>query len=61
MKAYEDALAETSTDEAPWIIVPANQKWFRNYVVARVVVDALEKLKMSYPKPDLSKVNLVEQ
>jgi PPK2 family polyphosphate:nucleotide phosphotransferase len=61
MKAYEDALAETSTDEAPWVIVPANQKWFRNYVVARVVVDALEKLKMSYPKPDLSKVNLVEQ
>src|SRR5712691_6550152 len=61
MKAYEDALAETSTDEAPWIIVPANQKWFRNYVVARVVVDALEKLKMSYPQPDLSKVNLAEQ
>jgi PPK2 family polyphosphate:nucleotide phosphotransferase len=53
MKANEDALAETSTDNAPWFIVPANKKWFRNYVVARTIVDALEKLDMKYPNPDL--------
>jgi PPK2 family polyphosphate:nucleotide phosphotransferase len=55
MKAYEDALAETSTGDAPWIIVPANKKWFRNYVVASTIVDSLEKLDMKYPDPDLSK------
>jgi PPK2 family polyphosphate:nucleotide phosphotransferase len=53
-KAYEDALEETSTDDAPWTIVPANNKWFRNYVVVQAMVDALEDLKMKYPKPDLS-------
>ncbi len=59
MKAYEDALAETSTDFAPWTVVPANKKWFRNYVVAKVIVDALEDLKMEYPNPDLSNVVVV--
>jgi len=53
MKAYEDALSETSTDNAPWFVVPANKKWFRNYVVARTIVDTLEELDMKYPNPDL--------
>ena len=55
-KAYEEALEETSTDFAPWIVVPANKKWFRNYVVAKAVVNALEDLKMDYPRPDLSNI-----
>jgi PPK2 family polyphosphate:nucleotide phosphotransferase len=58
MKAYEDALNETSTDLAPWMIVPSNKKWFRNYVVAKTIVDALEKLDMQYPKPNLAKFTL---
>jgi len=58
MKAYEDALSETSSRIAPWYVVPANSKWFRNYVVAQTVVDALESLKMKYPAPDLEDVRL---
>ena len=56
VRAYEDALSKTSTDVAPWYIVPANAKWYRNYVVASVIAEALEKLKMKYPQPDLSGV-----
>lgn len=56
VRAYEDALTNCSTTYAPWYIVPANQKWYRNYVVSSVVVDALKRLKMKYPQPDLSNV-----
>lgn len=47
--AYEDAINATSTDYAPWYVVPANRKWYRNYVVADVVVAALGKMKLKYP------------
>ena len=50
--AYEDVLARTSTGHAPWIVVPANKKWYRNLVVATVLVEALEKLDMKYPEPE---------
>ncbi len=59
MAAYEDALARTSTKDAPWYVVPANRKWVRNYVVANVLVRTLEKLKMKYPAPDLGDVRVV--
>jgi PPK2 family polyphosphate:nucleotide phosphotransferase len=52
--AYEDALAKTSTECAPWYIVPANVKWYRNYVIGSVITEALEGLDMKYPEPDLS-------
>ncbi|GAC1399076.1 MAG: polyphosphate kinase 2 family protein [Thermoanaerobaculia bacterium] len=52
--AYEAVLEKTSTEWAPWFIVPANTKWYRNYVVGSIVCRALEKLKMRYPEPDLS-------
>jgi PPK2 family polyphosphate:nucleotide phosphotransferase len=55
-RAYEAALRKTSTALAPWIIVPANRKWYRNWVVAGAIVEALGKLKMKYPEPDLSGV-----
>lgn len=56
--AYEDVLNKTSTDYAPWYIVPANKKWYRNLVIAEILVDALKKLDMQYPQPkeDLSTV-----
>jgi PPK2 family polyphosphate:nucleotide phosphotransferase len=57
-RAYEDALAKTSTKHAPWYVVPANQKWYRNTLVAAVTVDALDALKMKYPQPDLSGVTI---
>lgn len=48
--AYEEALSRCSTKHAPWFVIPANHKWFRNLAVARIVVEQLESLKMSYPK-----------
>ncbi|SRR5581483_5820368 len=54
MHAYEDAINATSTEWAPWIIVPANKKWFRNWVTGRCIVKAMEKLEMEWPVIDLS-------
>ncbi|MFP5288062.1 MAG: polyphosphate kinase 2 family protein [Thermoanaerobaculia bacterium] len=48
--AYEEALEKTSTEHAPWYVVPANKKWYRNLVVATVLVDTLEKLGMKHPE-----------
>jgi PPK2 family polyphosphate:nucleotide phosphotransferase len=52
MRAYEDVLSKTSTDYAPWYIVPANRKWFRDLVISSVLVDTLEGLKMKYPESE---------
>jgi PPK2 family polyphosphate:nucleotide phosphotransferase len=52
IKAYEDALSETSTEWAPWYVIPANAKWYRNIVVSRILVDALERLDLKYPPPE---------
>jgi PPK2 family polyphosphate:nucleotide phosphotransferase len=52
MRAYEDVLSKTSTEWAPWYIVPANRKWYRNLVVATILVETLEGLGMSYPQPE---------
>lgn len=50
MAAYQDMLNKTSTSYAPWYLVPANKKWYRNLVIAEVLVDALKKLDMKYPE-----------
>lgn len=57
-KAYEDALTRCSTKWAPWHVVPADHKWYRNVAVAKVLVETLRGLDMKYPEPtiDLSKV-----
>jgi PPK2 family polyphosphate:nucleotide phosphotransferase len=52
MQAYEDTLTKTSTDYAPWYVVPANKNWVRNYIIARTIVDALDGLHSQYPQPD---------
>jgi len=61
-EAYEDALRKCSTPWAPWFIIPANRKWFRNYLVAELVVNALDRMKLKYPAPsvDLTKVVLTD-
>ena len=59
MRAYEDVLSKTNTDWAPWYIVPANRKWYRDLVVATVLVEALEGLNMSYPQPEEGLDNVV--
>lgn len=55
IQAYRDAIEKTSTEWAPWFVVPANRKWYRNWVVGSAIVHTLEKLHMEYPQPDLSK------
>lgn len=50
--AYEDAITKTSTEWAPWYIVPSNRKWYRNLVIASIIVERLKSLKMSYPQQE---------
>jgi polyphosphate kinase 2 (PPK2 family) len=47
-RAYEDALSKCSTREAPWHIVPANQKWYRNYVVLKAIVEGLRPYRQQW-------------
>ncbi len=49
--AYEDALGKTSTKHAPWFVIPANHKWFRNLAVSSIVTETLESLDMKFPEP----------
>lgn len=56
MEAYEEAVEKTSTDFAPWHVVPSNAKWYRNYVIASILVKRLEALKMKLPDIDLKGV-----
>lgn len=58
--AYEDALTKCSTPEAPWYIVPANKKWFRNLAVSHIIVETLEAMRMKFPPPsvDVKKLKL---
>ncbi len=51
-KAYEDVFEKTSKAHAPWYLIPANKKWARNLLVARIVVACLEDLHLSYPEVD---------
>lgn len=51
MKAYQEAIEATSTDFAPWYIIPSDRKWYRDLVISSVLVKALKDLKMSFPPP----------
>lgn len=57
--AYQEAIAETSTEYAPWWIVPADRKWYRNLVVSEILIEALERLDMRYPEPAAGIENIV--
>jgi PPK2 family polyphosphate:nucleotide phosphotransferase len=59
-KAYEDMIRNTATEQAPWYIVPADNKWFTRIVVSAVVVEALESLGLVYPKVDEAKKKELE-
>lgn len=52
METYEDLLSKTSTAHAPWYVVPANRKWYRNLCVARIMVDTMKRLDMKFPEID---------
>jgi PPK2 family polyphosphate:nucleotide phosphotransferase len=51
MRAYEDVLSKTSTEAAPWYVIPGNKKWYRDWLVSTILVQTLQDLKMEYPKP----------
>ncbi|NCY15198.1 MAG: polyphosphate kinase 2 family protein [Actinobacteria bacterium] len=50
-EAYEEAIGETSTVDAPWYIIPSDRKWYRNLVVSTLLIEKLESLDMRYPEP----------
>ena len=52
MEAFEDVLSKTSTEYAPWYIIPANRKWYRDLAISTILVDTLEGLKMKYPESE---------
>jgi polyphosphate kinase 2 (PPK2 family) len=56
--AYEEAISRCSTEIAPWHIIPANHKWFRNLAVSRILVEKLESMDMHRPAPsvDIEKI-----
>jgi PPK2 family polyphosphate:nucleotide phosphotransferase len=57
-KAFEEALERTSTKHAPWYVIPANHKWFRNLAVSQIVASTMEDLAMRLPPPqvDLNRI-----
>ncbi len=59
VEAYEDALHRCSTEWAPWYIIPSNKKWFRNYLVAELVVRALDRMHLKFPPPAMDVSNIV--
>ena len=55
MHAFEEAIRATAAPRAPWFVVPADNKWFTRLIVAAAIVEAVEKLDLSYPKIDAAK------
>ena len=53
VEAYEDLLRETSRKHAPWYVIPADHKWYRNVAISTILIDALESLELRYPQPSI--------
>ena len=56
MEAYEDMIRDTATKDAPWYVVPADNKWFTRRWSAAAVIDALGSLELEYPRVDKQKL-----
>jgi PPK2 family polyphosphate:nucleotide phosphotransferase len=61
MSAYEDMIANTATREAPWYVVPADNKWYTRLVIAEVLVDTLKSLNLAYPKVSAEKQKQLQE
>jgi PPK2 family polyphosphate:nucleotide phosphotransferase len=61
MRAYEDMVRGTGSEDAPWYVVPADRKWYTRLVVAAAIVDALEGLDLAFPEPDPGKKRELER
>jgi PPK2 family polyphosphate:nucleotide phosphotransferase len=58
-QAYQEAIEMTSTETAPWYVIPADRKWYRNWAVGKVIAETLEKMDPQYPAPEDVDPNLV--
>jgi len=60
MDAYDDILSATSRKHAPWFVIPADNKWYRNIAISAAIVDLMHSLNLKYPKPtvDASSIKL---
>jgi PPK2 family polyphosphate:nucleotide phosphotransferase len=60
VQAYNDLISATSKKHAPWFVIPADHKWYRNVAISQIIVDAMRSLKLEYPAPtmDASKIKL---
>lgn len=58
-QAYEDMLSKTSTSWAPWYVIPADRKWYRNLVIGRILVETLKQFNMKYPALDVDPASVV--
>jgi len=52
LDAFQTALEKTSTEDAPWYVIPANRKWYRNLVISSIIIEKLKSLNMAYPEPE---------
>ena len=61
MKAYSDVLTETSTEIAPWYVIPADNKWFMRYAVGRIICTRMEALDLHYPQLSKEELEKLEE
>jgi PPK2 family polyphosphate:nucleotide phosphotransferase len=52
LEAYADALSRCNADDAPWYVIPADRKWYRNWAVTRLLIDELERMQLEWPRTD---------
>ena len=57
-RAYEAALGATSTDDAPWYVIPADHKWYRNRVISQLLLDTLSDMNPQFPEPEVDLTNV---
>lgn len=56
IRAYSDAIIHCTLPEAPWFIIPANKKWFRNWAISKIIIETLRELKIKYPRYEPPKI-----
>ena len=60
MKAYESAINKTSTEYAPWYVIPADQKWFSRVAAIQIIIDKLEEMNLQYPEVSAKEKSALE-
>jgi polyphosphate kinase 2 (PPK2 family) len=60
VEAFEDAISKCTTKDAPWFVIPADRKWYRNFAISQILLETLRGLDMEFPPPtcDVSKIRI---